>query len=489
MQYCRKLFFTCVSVGLIAAGSAIFPIYYEAKRQLFDQLSSQALSIAASLSLQIPSSSLEEIASSPSSSTEAERLVEGILRRERTIQREHGVFIEDIVIVRPSSRPESVEVLIDAPLDSNLKIPRGKIYTERGLNGERLDLKHLFSPEGFVRDTYGTWLIGYAPIYDTQSGYMGTILVSIKSSKVIASMRILLAYGALAFLISLSIATAASSFFQKKLTQSLTYLSQRVSQIQKGNLDTPIQAQGNDEFGALASSIEAMRQGLKERELLKKHFSRYVSRHILEDILHSNYTLSLVGESRKITVLFADIRGFTTFAEEHTPEEVVSLLNEYFEEMLQVIFAYRGTLDKFLGDGIMVEFGSPLDDPEQEKNAVLCALSMQETLSKLMEKWHREGKPLISIGIGIHTGLAVVGNIGTEARMEYTAIGDTVNVAARIEKQTRHFQEPILVSEDTQKKVRDLLLWKDLGPVQLTGREKSIRLFTPEGKSSAKSRK
>ncbi len=180
MQYCRKLFFTCISVGLIAAGSAIFPIYYEAKRQLFDQLSSQALSIAASLSLQIPISSLEESASSPSSSTEAESLVEGILRRERTIQRKHGVFIEDIVIVRPSSRPESVEVLIDAPLDSNLKIPRGKIYTERGLSGERLDLKHLFSPEGFVRDTYGTWLIGYAPIYDTQSVYMGTIMVIIK---------------------------------------------------------------------------------------------------------------------------------------------------------------------------------------------------------------------------------------------------------------------------------------------------------------------
>ena len=198
----------------------------------------------------------------------------------------------------------------------------------------------------------------------------------------------------------------------------------------------------------------------------------------METILKEKSSISLKGESKKITVLFCDIRGFTKLAEKETPEGIVAILNEYFQYMLEEIFSHKGTLDKFIGDRIMVEFGPPSDDVDQEKNAGDCALAMHARLEKLNNKWKKEGNPCVSIGIGIHTGMAIVGNIGTEKRMEYTAIGDTVIVAARMEKKTKDFEVPILISETTKLGLNNQDRWKDLGLVSLEGRKQEIRVFT-----------
>ena len=220
-----------------------------------------------------------------------------------------------------------------------------------------------------------------------------------------------------------------------------------------------------------------MAQGLEERERLKVGFTRYVSQYALEELLKLDQPITLEGERKKVTVLFTDLRNFTKLSEHLPPEEVLKLLNEYYEEMIEVIFNYGGTLDKFIGDGLMVEFGAPLEDNLQELHAVLAAIHMQLHLEKLSDKWESEGKRRMLMGVGIHTGLAVIGNIGSEKRMEYTAIGDTVNVAARLEQATKKIDRHIIVSKTVYDKVKDHFIFEDLKEVAIPGRKGIIQSY------------
>ena len=146
--------------------------------------------------------------------------------------------------------------------------------------------------------------------------------------------------------------------------------------------------------------------------------------------------------------------------------------------MIEVIFNYGGTLDKFIGDGIMVEFGAPLEDYLQELHAVLAAVHMQLHLNKLSDKWEREGKKRLQMGIGIHTGLAVLGNIGSDRRMEYTAIGDTVNVAARLERFTKNIDKSIIISKSVYEKVKEHFVFEDLKELHIPGRKGIIQAYS-----------
>jgi len=200
----------------------------------------------------------------------------------------------------------------------------------------------------------------------------------------------------------------------------------------------------------------------------------------MDQLLSENPNLNLLGERKKITVLFSDIRHFTQISEKMSPESVVTLLNDYFDTMLKVVFKHYGTIDKFIGDGLMVEFGAPLPDFEQEIHACRCAIEMQKELKKLNERFEKENRPTLQIGIGVHTGYAIVGNIGTETRMEYTAIGDCVNVASRLEQATKTYKASIIVSEDTFESLGNEFQGKSLGTVTLPGREKEINIFSLE---------
>jgi adenylate cyclase len=223
-----------------------------------------------------------------------------------------------------------------------------------------------------------------------------------------------------------------------------------------------------------------MAAGLRERDTIKRAFSGYISRQVLDSIVSKGELSALKGERRRITVMFSDIRGFTTMAEGMRPEEVVELLSEFFDHMVEVILRHEGTIDKFLGDGMMVIFGAPLDDPYQEEHAVKAAVEMQQELRKLCHKCETEGRGSIHMGIGINSGAAVVGNIGSEEHMEYTAIGDTVNLAARLESTSKELGLEIVVSEHTYHAVRPLFRWKFAGEVVVRGRTEPVRAYALE---------
>jgi adenylate cyclase len=188
------------------------------------------------------------------------------------------------------------------------------------------------------------------------------------------------------------------------------------------------------------------------------------------------------GQTREVTLLFSDIRGFTTLSETRPPEEVVALLNRYFSLQVDVIFRHGGSLDKFIGDAIMAFWGAPLDDPQHAQHAVACALDMAAAL----EQFKREIGASVAgfdVGIGVHSGPAVVGLIGSEKRREYTSIGDTVNLASRIEGLTKEAGRRILVSRETMSRCAGAFEFAPCGTFKAKGRAQGVELFEPRRKA------
>jgi adenylate cyclase len=233
-------------------------------------------------------------------------------------------------------------------------------------------------------------------------------------------------------------------------------------------------------FGLLSVRLE-----MQQRRHVQAMFSRFVDPRIVQDLAESSQVAQAqVSASREVTVLFSDIRGFTSLSEHRPPEEIVALLNRYFEMQVEVIFAHEGTLDKFIGDAIMAFWGAPIAQPRHAALAVEAALGMAEALRHFAAEVAQEDSNVhFDIGIGVHTGLAVVGFLGTSRRLDYTAIGDTVNLCSRIEGCTKGVAT-VLVSESTRAQCADAFDFIDRGAFEVKGREQMVRLFEPRRKTA-----
>ncbi|NHZ72959.1 MAG: CHASE2 domain-containing protein [Nitrospirae bacterium] len=214
-----------------------------------------------------------------------------------------------------------------------------------------------------------------------------------------------------------------------------------------------------------------------EKRKVKRIFSRYVSPDVYQELLDNPNAASLGGTRREMSVLFSDLRGFTTFSEGRSPEEVIEQLNEYFAAMVEVVFTHRGTVDKFVGDMIMALFGAPLEDADHADNAVRCALAMQQSLARLNKTWRNEGRPELASGIGINSGEMVAGNLGSEKIQSYTVIGDNVNLGARIESLCKEFHAEILTSELTEARLTGDYSLEELGEVTVKGKTRPVKIF------------
>lgn len=238
-------------------------------------------------------------------------------------------------------------------------------------------------------------------------------------------------------------------------------------------------------ISVFAGAYKYLTEERKAKEL-KKMFSHYVSPKIVEELLKNPELAKLGGYRREITVLFSDVRGFTTFSEQRKPEEVVEHLNEYLHEMTDIIFKWDGTLDKFVGDEIMAFWGAPLEQPNHAELAIKCALNMSDRLEELQAQWRAEGKYPLDNGIGINTGDVLVGNIGSaDKKMDYTIIGDHVNLGARVETLTRKYDSRVLITEFTFEKIRHLaeegklyrVDMKEMDTVKVKGKDIPVKIY------------
>ena len=210
---------------------------------------------------------------------------------------------------------------------------------------------------------------------------------------------------------------------------------------------------------------------------IRKAFSTYVSPSLVTQIMKDPGRLKLGGEKRKITIFFSDIRGFTSLSEKLSPEELVGILNNYLSPMTQIVLDEKGTLDKYIGDAIMVVFNAPLDIPDHAERACRMSLRMLEKLEELNKGWTEKGYSRLDIGIGINTGDAVVGNMGAELRFDYTAIGDNVNLASRLEGMNKVYGTHIIVTQTTYENVKDRFIFREIDAVAVKGKKIPVRIY------------
>jgi len=261
------------------------------------------------------------------------------------------------------------------------------------------------------------------------------------------------------------------------LTNPIKDLVRGVQAIARGNFNQQIKTKANDEIGDLTGAFNVMAKSLKEKEEIKDAFRRYVSHQVAEEIFKNpaKYIETLKGTRRKVTILFADIRGFTPLAERLPAEEVVSLLNEVLSSMSNVIFKYEGTIDKFIGDCIMAVFGAPIAHPDDINRAINAATDIQRAIAETNKKRKAENREIIKVGIGINTGEAVVGNIGAKERLDYTVIGDSVNIASRLQEVA--IGDEIIVSESVFNETRTFYKFSTPMMIKVRGKEAPIKIY------------
>jgi adenylate cyclase len=217
----------------------------------------------------------------------------------------------------------------------------------------------------------------------------------------------------------------------------------------------------------------------RERRWIKQAFRQYVPPAVVEQIGRDPTKLTFGGERRVLTVLFSDIRGFTTYSEQHTPEEVVGALQEYLTSLVEVVFRHRGTLDKFIGDATMAFFGAPFENPDHALQACRAAVEMSDAVARLNERWKAAGREPFVTGFGIATGEMLVGNFGSSQRFTYTVIGDQVNLGARLESLNKEYETArhIIISQGTYELVRDHVVVRPLGSVTVKGKHQAVDIF------------
>ncbi len=227
----------------------------------------------------------------------------------------------------------------------------------------------------------------------------------------------------------------------------------------------------------LGNTVHQILTEQRERKRVKKSWEQYMSRDVIDTMLNSGELPKFGGERRELTVLFSDIRGFTTFAERHTSHAVVKKLNEYLSEMVDVIFNNAGTLDKFVGDEIMAVFGAPHHMKDHAKKACHTALEMIDRLCALQKKWSEKKEDYFEIGIGINSGKVISGNLGSTQLLDYTVIGDDVNLGARLEGANKQYGTTIIISEFTYKLVGKEAKVRELDLVRVKGKKKPVRIY------------
>lgn len=280
-------------------------------------------------------------------------------------------------------------------------------------------------------------------------------------------------FGILSFgilFLGLDIFGIVAQFFHRQLTS----MADTTRLIRMNHFHTSLKVKSGDELGYLAESINEMSASLEEKERIYETFGRVVDPEVRDHLLHGKVDPD--GEIREVTVLFTDIRGFTSLSEKLSPIEIVNLLNRYFEVLSSTIRKNGGMVNKFIGDAIMGVFNAPLDNMDHRQSALQASREILDAIKKLNTSLRSEGQPEIRIGVGIHTGPVVAGTIGSRERQEYTVIGDTVNVAARLEGLTKNYDTSVLFTGEVI--AGNSMGTRSLGQVTVRGKEETLEIFT-----------
>jgi adenylate cyclase len=279
----------------------------------------------------------------------------------------------------------------------------------------------------------------------------------------------------LSSLIFMAVGVWLTILVSSNLTRPLREIIRVLRDVRHGDFDRKVRVTSNDEIGYTGDVINEMNKGLKERDFIMETFGKYVAQEVRDEVLSGRIPLD--GETKEVTILFADLRDFTPMTESHDPKFVVKIMNSYFEEMADAIQHEGGMVLQFLGDEIYAVFGAPISRPDHPTAAVKAAIAMNRRLIELNENFSKRGWPILRHGIGIHTGGAVAASIGSPDRLSYLLVGDTVNLASRVQGLTKDMGEEIIISQATRACLRDDFPLKRLTPAKVKGKSEPVEIF------------
>jgi len=318
-------------------------------------------------------------------------------------------------------------------------------------------------------------LFAYRPVLLPKDHSPLAVLAEMDVAEMEAPVRGLLLQFCVGFGVLAAISILLGTQIAGYVHQPIKALLDMIQRVKQGELSAPSEELGKDEIGQLGAALNDMARALHDRDRIKELFGRYVTSQVSEEVLKGHVNLG--GQMRRVTMLISDIRDFTAMSEQMKPEEVVQFLNDYFSDMVDAVFEYGGVLDKFLGDGLLAVFGSFGDALDHPWRAVSAALRMHARLQKINEERAARSLAPIRIGIGIHTGEVIVGNIGSQKRLEYTVIGDGVNTTSRLESMNKQFSTMILISDATYEAVKDRFECRLMPESVLRGKTRPIQLY------------
>lgn len=285
-------------------------------------------------------------------------------------------------------------------------------------------------------------------------------------------------------LIGLLVSIAVGVWIARSVSRPVLQLAEGTRKIGEGDYSHRIAIRSDDEIGLLANAFNRMGEGLAERDQVRDLLGKVVSPAVATELLRKD--LALGGEEREVTILFSDLRSFTSMCEGRPPHDMLEILNRYFTRMSAIVEAHDGVVDKYVGDAMMAIFGAPLSGPDDADHALETALEMLESLDELNRQWQAQDRRSLGVGIGIHTDLVVAGNMGSQTRLNYTVIGDGVNLASRLEGLTKtpQYETRIIVSSATLAKAKRRYRIRRLGEVAVRGKQQPTEIFALLGRET-----
>ncbi|HST30309.1 MAG TPA: adenylate/guanylate cyclase domain-containing protein [Chthoniobacterales bacterium] len=322
----------------------------------------------------------------------------------------------------------------------------------------------------------GEDFLSYAIPLPTENGSPVALLQRSLDEELAPYLRLERTYLSLA-LLGLVISAGLGTWIARGVSKPVLQLAEGARKIAGGDYQHRVHIRQQDEIGSLATTFNQMSEGLAERDRVRDLLGKVVSPEVATELLRKDVTLG--GEEREVTVLFSDLRNFTSMSERLTPQKMLEILNRYFTRMDAIISRHGGVVDKYMGDALMALFGAPLTNPDDADRAMQAALEMSEALDDLNQRWEKRGLPAIGIGIGINTDVVVAGNMGSETRLNYTVIGDGVNLASRLEGLTKTpaYKARIIISGTTLARAKRQYRTQRLGEVAVKGRQQPTEIF------------
>jgi class 3 adenylate cyclase len=459
-----------VAITLLGIGLVGWLLYERQKRILQDDLAMFLLNIARTGALFLDPEAHREVEATRAQDSEAYRRVRATLAaiQDQNELRDPIYTLTDfdpagrrtrfMVTSRGPGLPGEPYTLAEALLD-----PLGRAFGGAA------------TTTGVYANEHGVWLTAFAPVRDRTGGVIAVLDVDYRVDVYLERLRhlrhLLLGTSLLGALVAVGLGVVVA----RRITGPVSALTRGVARVAEGDLSQAIPVRSRDEVGQLTAAFNAMLDGLRQRDFIRDTFGRYVSPEVARTLLESQDGLRLGGEKREVTILMSDLRGYTRLAEEGDPTVVVQVLNTYLGRMTEIVVAHGGTIDEFIGDAIFAIFGAPLPHGDHAERAAGCAIAMQGAMEEVNRLAAERGWPRLEMGIGLNTGEAVVGNIGSEKRAKYGVVGSAVNLAGRVESCTVGGQ--VLLSPYTYERVRDLA---DVGPpipVEVKGVREPILLY------------